>query len=379
MSVTTGEAIAAVRSRLNAGSYSFPVYYQGDDAPDLPDTPATFAYVVFNNEGSNLVAFGGGRGESIYRNRARVEAFVFSPIGEGMEKVADYAETIAVRLRSYRDDSISCFSSDVIPIGPGATLSVPGLNNEVNNYQCALVESILYFDQTGGAVVDASVSDWVPASVKIHIDLVGGTPQGRAWVDGTGEVAVDTLLGSDPNTEGGWSATEYDPADLTSNGLVPSSVGPALIGVALAEILDAATIRIQIKQVEDIDVSGFSESFILLSANGADAIEFDLIGGMLASVSSWNGPLNNSIPDSINSGLGSVNALAVTLTASRADIAVNGFAAIAGGLVDADRPVANPLVAALIDVNGPKWAIQSITIYDPLPTAAGLSELSSIT
>jgi len=149
MSVTTGEAIAAVRARLNAKSYSFPLYYHGDDAPDLPATPATFGYVMVNNEGSNLVAFGGGRGNNVYRNRVRVEVFVFSPIGLGPETVANEAEMVAAQLRSYRDNVISCFSSDVIPIGPGATLSVPGLNNEVNNYQCALVESIIMFDQIG--------------------------------------------------------------------------------------------------------------------------------------------------------------------------------------------------------------------------------------
>ena len=149
MSVTTAEAFAAVRVRLDAGSYSFPLYYHGDEPLILPDTPSEFGFVVFNNEGSTLVAFGGGRGNNTYRNRARVEVFVFAPISTGMEYVTSLAETVGAQLRSYRDDSISCFESDVIPVGPGSTLGVPGLSSDVNNYMCAIVESILTFDLIG--------------------------------------------------------------------------------------------------------------------------------------------------------------------------------------------------------------------------------------
>ena len=43
-------------------------------------------------------------------------------------------------------------------------------------------------DEGGGA------PEWVPEGAVIHIDLVGGDPQGRAWVDGTGEVDLNTFL-----------------------------------------------------------------------------------------------------------------------------------------------------------------------------------------
>jgi hypothetical protein len=149
MAVTTDQAFAAVRARLNSGSYAFNLYYSGDDPPILPDAPTAFAFVVFNNEGSTLAAFGGGRGNNIYRNRGRVEAFVFSPAFYGVELVAQQAETIAAQLRSYRDDVISCFQADVIPVGHGSMLSVPGLSNEVSNYQCAIVEVSLTYDLIG--------------------------------------------------------------------------------------------------------------------------------------------------------------------------------------------------------------------------------------
>ena len=149
MAVTTAEAIARVRERLNAGSYTFPLYFNGDDAAILPDTPAPFGFVVFNNEGALAVSYGGGRGNNVYRNRGRVEVFVFSPMGYGAETVAAYAETVATQLRSFRDDVISCFGADVIPIGPGSTMSVPGFASDVSNYQCALVEAVVTFDLTG--------------------------------------------------------------------------------------------------------------------------------------------------------------------------------------------------------------------------------------
>jgi hypothetical protein len=149
MAVTTSEAIARVRERLNAGSYGFPLYFEGDDAALLPDTPSPFAFVAFNNEGEIAVSFGGGRGNNVYRNRMRVEAFVFSPMGYGAETVAAYAEPVAAQLRSYRDDVISCFGAGVFPVGSGSTLSVPGLSSDISNYQCAVAEAVVIFDLVG--------------------------------------------------------------------------------------------------------------------------------------------------------------------------------------------------------------------------------------
>ncbi len=62
--------------------------------------------------------------------------------------------------------------------------------------------------------------EWVPDAFAegIYIDLVGGDPQGRAWVFGTGEVAVDTQLGSDPNTENGWAVSGYEAGRFSANG-----------------------------------------------------------------------------------------------------------------------------------------------------------------
>lgn len=151
MSTTATQAQAAVRAQIEAGSIAFPLYWQGEDAPILPNDPTTFGFVVFSNEGSGRgpTAFGGGPGSNLYRNRATIEAYVFAPNGEGLAVAADAAETIAARLRSFRSSSISCYSADVIPVGPGSSISPPGFTSEVSNYQCAVAECVLTFDQIG--------------------------------------------------------------------------------------------------------------------------------------------------------------------------------------------------------------------------------------
>lgn len=149
---TAGDARNALKVRLSAVS-DLPIYWHGDVIPPLPDEPAAFAFVVFNNEGSGSgpAGFGGGRGRNLWRNRGTVEAFVFEPaLADGAAgRVMQNAERIAARLRSYRDSVVSCFSADVIPIGEGSSIAVPGLRNPVNNYQCAVAEIDLHFDQIG--------------------------------------------------------------------------------------------------------------------------------------------------------------------------------------------------------------------------------------
>ncbi|MEH2508692.1 hypothetical protein V1291_000046 [Nitrobacteraceae bacterium AZCC 1564] len=150
---TASDALEAVKTRLGAGSgISFPLYWEGEDAPTLSDTPAPFAFIVFTNEGSGKsgpVAYGGGRGRNTYRNSALVEAYTFVPKGWGRQELIDRAEIIASRLRSFRDEDISCFNADVVPIGEGEALAPPGLASEVNQYQCAVAEIALQFDQIG--------------------------------------------------------------------------------------------------------------------------------------------------------------------------------------------------------------------------------------
>jgi len=149
MGVSTDEAMRAVRARLDSGGFSFPIYSHGNPSHQVENIPATFGVYVFENQGSALVAWGGGRGQNVYRNSALAYIYVFAPFGYGYDAAAAAAEPVASHLRSYRDENISIFKSDVMPFGPGSDFSIPGLINEVSNYQCALVEAFVQFDQIG--------------------------------------------------------------------------------------------------------------------------------------------------------------------------------------------------------------------------------------
>lgn len=224
---------------------------------------------------------------------------------------------------------------------------------------------------------------WIPDNAKIHIDLVGGTPQGRAWVEGTGEVAVDTLLGTDPASGDAWADSEYDPANLTADGYVVATTSLALIGAAESFMLDEVTFVIRGKQILDVAPGALENpEFRLLSDDGMDSVVYKLRPNFgSAHVQSENGSLAGDIESIVNTGLGSINVIAGTLTATRADIAVNGSTAVAGVMDETDRPPGNPFTIILWSNGGPaeQYALQSITLYDPLPDTDGLSELSEVT
>lgn len=150
------DILPAVLARLaeaptiaDAHGNALPFRYQDDGAGDLPDAPRAFAYIEHENFGSGRgpAAFGGGRGANLYRNEGLITLYAFAPKGEGT--FLALAETIAARLRSFRSDTMSCFSADVHPIGDGSSLRPPGLRSEVSNYSCAIVEVAIHFDQIG--------------------------------------------------------------------------------------------------------------------------------------------------------------------------------------------------------------------------------------
>lgn len=152
-STTASQALAAIRARLEAddSGITIPLRWQGEFVGPLPDDPAPFGFVVFNNEGSGgaPIAFGGGRGHNLFQNNATLEAYVFVPNTIGLPAALDHAETVASRLRSFRDDNVSCFSADVIPIGAGSSIKPPGFDSEVAHFQCAVAEVVFKFYQVG--------------------------------------------------------------------------------------------------------------------------------------------------------------------------------------------------------------------------------------
>jgi hypothetical protein len=244
------------------------------------------------------------------------------------------------------------------------------------------VTLLTWYQTPKAALVDTGggAPDWVPINAKIHIDFVGGSPQGRAWSNGA-EVAIDTLLGSDPNTESGWSATGYDPGKLTTDGYTfPqfSDLPLGFIGAARSQILADATLVITRKNTTALPNS----SFVVMSADGSNAVEMDLVIPAVeettgdALVRSWGGSLSQTFADVVDTSTDAMNKVALTLTGSRIDLAVSGSTASTNVLAADDRPP-GALVAVMLD--SPSCTIQSITIYDPLPTTSGLSELSAVT
>lgn len=214
--------------------------------------------------------------------------------------------------------------------------------------------------------------EWVPADAKIYIDLVND----RAWTEADGEVAIDTLLGTDANTENGWDTTEYNPSNLMADGYFETSAVPtAFIGAALLKLLDSFTMVTRFKLPAGPRASP-SVSLAIMSANGNDGLELDLNDtGFYADTYSFGGAMVDTIiRDIVNSAAGAINQLAWTVNGSRDEFAVNGSDPAVGIIGALDRPVGNPLVAALFFAQDHN--VQSITIYDALPSTAGLSALS---
>lgn len=156
MTAAVTDILPAVVARLQAAptiedghGNALPFRFQDDGGGALPDAPTGFVYIEHENYGSGRgpAAYGGGQGANLYRNEGQLTLYVFTSKGEGIHTAV--AESCAARLRSFRSDTMSCFSADVHPIGDGSSLKPPGLVSEVNNYSCAIVEVAMHFDQIG--------------------------------------------------------------------------------------------------------------------------------------------------------------------------------------------------------------------------------------
>jgi hypothetical protein len=220
------------------------------------------------------------------------------------------------------------------------------------------------------------VPDWVPANSKIHIDFLGGSPQGRAYVDGVGVVAIETLLGNDPIVEN-YAPTEYLNSDLTVNGYLPSGgvvLFTAFLGAARSLITAGATFRYKLSNTTLLSRS--TTLFAMSSADGNDALEC-VFGVLGLGVSSWNGSLSVGTSGTVST-VGAMNIVALTVIDMRFEAAINGNPEIIAAVLSGDdRPAANPLEGVSFSFREAGVAIQSISLYDSLPTTDGLVELSA--
>lgn len=149
---TAATAYSELRTLLtnNKPSAVSALAWEGDNAAELPDTPAPFAFGQFDVDDSYIAGFGGGRGSNLYRNPAVFSIFLFVPTGYGNAETMTLAESIATLFRSYRSSNVSCFAATVRPGGAAKNYAPPGLDTEVaGNYEFCLVEILLHFDLIG--------------------------------------------------------------------------------------------------------------------------------------------------------------------------------------------------------------------------------------
>ena len=210
--------------------------------------------------------------------------------------------------------------------------------------------------ETGGG---GGASSWVPVDAKIHIDFLGGTPQGRAWNNGA-EVAINTLLGSDPTTVSSYGATSYNPTYLGANGYANNSPA-AFIGAAKTMLLNGATMVLSFKNVSapttDMDI-------LLMGEEGGDYMFSAGLGiatdrkGRLYAASDFTGIATANLA---NVAVGTLNGVATTMTALRLELAMNGGTAISFPATTADRPPGTPFVFAL-------FAAKAAAGFNPSPS-----------
>jgi hypothetical protein len=160
VSTTASQARQAARSRIEDASIidnkSAPVPFRWqNEAQDslgniaLPESASPFVYCEFLVERGPIASYGGGRGQNLYRNYARLVAYVLVPKNSGMDEAESIAEQVAALFRSYADATIKCFDATVYPGGDGAALNPSGLNSPVGNYFYATTEASLIFDTIG--------------------------------------------------------------------------------------------------------------------------------------------------------------------------------------------------------------------------------------
>jgi len=132
--------------------------------------------------------------------------------------------------------------------------------------------------RTQGGGGGGGAPEWVPEGALIHIDLVRAfNAQDAAYVDGTGVVAVDTLLGADVNADAYWGDTSaYSSEDLGATGLIPATF-VAFIGAARTLLTTETGVSV-VLGLANAGTTGDGELFIS-SASGNSAMKVTIGGG----------------------------------------------------------------------------------------------------
>jgi hypothetical protein len=207
----------------------------------------------------------------------------------------------------------------------------------------------------------------LPPDAIINVDFLTN----KGFVAGTGEVGIETLIGSDPETEWALGPTEYDPAYVTQYGYEPyrkpGEVMPAMIGALKTAALGGKSIVIKFQTPPSPPASNWVNVYLMKSMG-------------------FDGPFCEGFPVQSNFGTskwqqqigdgawtarapGNINALGFNVVGPQAtgrmDFAAGNFGSGTHAFSAADW--SGPLALAMIITYE---AITSITVYETLALPA---------
>jgi len=216
------------------------------------------------------------------------------------------------------------------------------------------------------SVIAGDVSAWPPAGATVHVDFLRG-----GWVQGVGNVNINTLIGADPN----WSGSGYYPDAITAYGYdwygLGKSDSPCGIGALRTAVLrgDSTIIKLQTGVGEFQEWIEFSlnpatkaYAFNIYNtgddATGYGSLFFDTPGLSVMLGNVWQKQTGPNIVNVV--GFNIVNS-------NRIDLAANDRDAGTQAITDTQTPPGDPLAVVNLLGYGP---IASITTYPTLSLAA---------
>lgn len=148
---TFAQVVASLKARAAAQITLFDdrVYWDKDRKPTGLDPHAAFVFLMIEADPSRIVAVGGGRGGNLKRSDGELQALVFLPKAWGLESHAQYGTHVADAFNSFRDAHMSCGAAEPQPVVDGSSLTPPGMQSEVTNYDCTVVAVPFFYDRVG--------------------------------------------------------------------------------------------------------------------------------------------------------------------------------------------------------------------------------------
>lgn len=226
-------------------------------------------------------------------------------------------------------------------------------------------------DQGGG-----DIPEWVPEGAIFHIDFMND----RAWSESGGEVAIDTLLGTDSALDTNWGTTAYNPASIAANGYQDENAA-AYLGDLRDAFVAGSTFVITTHEASSV-LSGrhnFTPLAVIPEVSG-EAFQADIVQtGTRIQAENWELPVSVQ-SDAYNLlTIPGTNKYAFTATPTRFEAALNGTLVLTGNITGGWADTSG-YTGALIytDTSGNTATFwRSITVYDALPDTTGLAALSA--